>query len=102
MAQKEPKFTTPEGILMFPGLFEPKAFEEGGKETYATLSVSYHQHSKHLTPSNLGVHMVLRGEVLLYLFGSKAREWVWLIVEWPREEFGERYGGYILLKTMQL
>jgi hypothetical protein len=46
--------------------------------------------------------MVLRGEVLLYLFGSKAREWVWLIVEWPREEFGERYGGYILLKTMQL
>lgn len=34
MAEKEPKFVTPEGILMFPGLFEPKAFEEGGKETY--------------------------------------------------------------------
>lgn len=39
MAQKEPKFTTPEGILMFPGLFEPKAFEEGGKETYQCILV---------------------------------------------------------------
>ena len=31
---KEAKFTTPEAVLMFPSLFEPKAFEEGGKETY--------------------------------------------------------------------
>jgi hypothetical protein len=36
---KEPKFLTPEATLMFPSLFEPRAFEEGGKETYQCILV---------------------------------------------------------------
>lgn len=39
MANKEPKFLTPEATLMFPSLFEPRAFEEGGKETYQCILV---------------------------------------------------------------
>jgi hypothetical protein len=39
MQNKEPKFITPEGTLMFPSLFEPKAFEDGSKEKYQCILV---------------------------------------------------------------
>ena len=74
---------------------------EGGKETYATLSVFSHKNSEHLTALNLLTPLRLRCEVALYLRGRKARERVWLIVKWPGEERGKLYVGYILCKLMQ-